>query len=236
MGLVLLGLLAAGSAGAAMLRYRDASAEPALPPTSSTPVAVPSATPSVTASAPVAVGPTQPAIPAVATVVVIGDSHSVGEPSENWVGPVTAGLGWGEVTNLSSPGRGFVQPPRNCSFDVCATLQGSVPLIAGYAPDVVVTFAGAADGDQSLEAAAEQYFADLREALPDATLVAVLPVTGKDEVPDWLTRNRLAITAAVEGVGGRVVDVGQPGLGDGNTLSAETQAQIAGGIVERLSA
>ena len=41
------------------------------------------------------------------SVVVMGDSHSVGDPSVTWVGAASAQLGWGPVVNLSAPGRGF---------------------------------------------------------------------------------------------------------------------------------
>ncbi len=251
-GLLLLGLVALGLSAASVLRFRTAErAEvtavpaPVVASASSSPVAVSSSPePSTTSPGPSATSPSPSATetdddeddPAAGgpSVVVIGDSFSVGEDS--WVTAVSDELGWGEVTNLSSPGRGYITSPRSCDLEVCDDFGGTVELIASSTPDIVVTFGGTADGDYSITDAAMTYFEDLRAALPDAELVAVTPVTGEDEAEYWLTLHRQAITAAVEAVDGTVVNVGQPGLGDGSELSAETQAVIAETIVDQLSA
>jgi len=165
------------------------------------------------------------------TVLVIGDSYSVGDPSATWIGAVAEALGWGQVTNVSSPGRGFVTAPDACEFTPCATFIGSIGLIAENAPDIVVTFGGEADGDYSLAGPADEYFQALRQVLPSAEFLAISPVTGGDSAPIWLSMHRETIAAAVEGVDGQFVDVGQPGIDDGDSLSASAHAEIAQRVI-----
>ncbi len=242
-GLVLLGLLAAVLSVAALLQNRGSVvAEPAptvssgpttpvlesgspAPQPSVSPTVEPS--PSVTASEPARVLP---------RVVVIGDSHSVGDPASTWVGSASQRLGWGEVVNLSSPGRGYVTTPRSCDFTPCVNFERSIPLIVQAKPDIVVTFGGTADGDYNLKEPAASYFKALRKALPDAQIVAISPVTSGDTAQYWLTLHKRNIAAAVEAVGGKLVDVGQPGVGDGKKLSAKAQAEIADQVVAQLGA
>lgn len=131
--------------------------------------------------------------------------------------------------------RGYINNPRDCSFDVCANLPGSVALIADESPDLVVTFAGTADGDYSLVGPAADYFTTLRDALPDASLVAMSPVTTGDDAPYWLTLHKGAITSAVENVDGIVVDLGQPAIGDGDSLSSDSHAEIAAIVTDALA-
>ncbi|MHA6512276.1 hypothetical protein [Tessaracoccus sp. Z1128] len=108
------------------------------------------------------------------------------------------------------------------------------PAIAEAEPDVVVTFGGTSDGDYSLADPATKYFDALRQALPDAELVAISPVTTEGSVPYFLTLHGRTIRAAVEAVDGTFVNVGQPGAGDGETLSGEAQAEIAQKVVDQL--
>lgn len=241
-GLIVLGLLAVVLSALALTRFRQVEAAPAPSPSasaaptdsaqpsptmaSSPSAAVVSPSPSVTASS--------SATPSGPSVVVVGDSFSFGEPSETWVGPAAEDLGWGAVTNLSSPGRGFLEAPVSCDFAPCATFAGTIPAISAAQPDIVVTFGGTADGDYSLADPAAEYFAALREALPDAELVAISPVTGEDPAPYYLTMHSGTIRSGVEAVDGTFVDVGQPGAGDGEVLSPEAHAEIAAQVVGRL--
>ena len=169
------------------------------------------------------------------TVVIVGDSSSVGAPAQTWVGPAAEKLGWTNMVNLSSPGRGYIAAPRSCEFTPCANFVGTLPLVKEVQPDVVVTFGGTADGDFSLKAPAASYFQALRAAFPDAELVAISPVTTDAQAPYWLTLHSQTIRAGVQGVGGTFVDVGQPGLGNGGTLSPEAHAAIAQKIIDRLT-
>ena len=166
--------------------------------------------------------------------MVVGDSFSLGEPADTWVGTAAEALGWGLVTNLSSAGRGYITAPRSCDFDPCDTFAGTISAIAAVQPDIVVTFGGTADGDYSLADPAAEYFAALREALPEAELVALSPVTTEDPAPYFLTLHSRTIRAGVEAVDGTFVDLGQPGAGDGDTLSGEAHADIAAQVVSQL--
>lgn len=256
-GLVVLAVLAVALSAAALLSTRTVPAEPApsgapLAPDSSseTPSADPTPSPTPepssepTSEAPEeepttsdtpSSEPTEPESPATSgnTVVVIGDSFSLGDDA--WVSTAAEELGWGDVVNLASPGRGYLTAPRSCDFEPCARFGGSVDLIAEGQPELVVTFGGTADGDYALDDAPSDYFAALREALPDAELVAINPVTGDSPAPYWLTLHAQNIRAAVEAVDGTFINVGQPGAGDGDTLTAETQNEIARAVVEALS-
>lgn len=239
-GLVLLGIVTVLLSLAALNRFGTVDAAPAMTPSaagSTSPVGTPSPSATPSAASP---SPAESSTPPAASgegpnVTVIGDSYSLPDAPGSWVGEAASALGWGEVVNLSSPGRGYLAAPRECGFDLCASLINSVALVADTAPDMVITFAGYVDGDYSLEGPAANYFEDLRTALPDAQLVAINPVTTDDEAPYWLTLHRQTISAAVEAVGGTFINVGQPGLGDGDELSAEAQAEIARQVIDALS-
>lgn len=240
LGLLLLGLVALGVSVAAILQFRPDPSQTARPapvaiqtpasPTASSPanLGTPSATPVVT---PTQTVPTEEP----PRVVVIGDSHSLADRPGTWVGAAAEELGWGKVDNLSSPGRGYVVKPRSCDFEPCDNFVGSVSTIVKKSPDIVVSFGGTADGDRSIEQGANDYFKALRKALPEAQLVAINPVTSNAVVPERMAEHSRLIKRAVESVDGVFIDVGQPGVGDGQSLSKKTQAKIAGIVVQELS-
>lgn len=167
-------------------------------------------------------------------VVIVGDSNSMGDDGATWVGTAANQLGWDPVHNLSAPGRGYVTEPRSCDDSPCAPFVGTVDAIAQLEPEVVVTFGGVADGDVPITEAAAQYYTNLREALPDAHIVAVAPIYSADALPDWAPLHYESIRVAVESVGGTFVDAGQPALGDGEMMSAESHAELAQTIVGAL--
>ena len=243
-GLVVLGLVALGLSIAALRQPRTVAAVPSTGQSSTT--SVPTVSPSPEASSAQTPTPAPSTSPTSATpsptpttrltAVIVGDSFSVGEPTQSWVGPVAAKLGWTNVVNYSSPGRGYLAAPRACEFKPCANFVGTLPLVVAAQPDVVVTFGGVADGDVTIKTAAADYYRALRAALPDAQVVAISPITTDAEAPYWLrSLHAQSIKAGVEAVGGSYVDVGQPGLGNGNALSAEAQAAIAQRVNNRLS-
>ncbi len=249
-GLLVLGILAVVLSAAALLSNRTIAAEPEVTPPPA-PASSPSATPpedpaseqlsaseepsseEPTSEEPSA-APSESESPATEgnTVVVIGDSYSIGD--DTWVTTVAQKLGW-EIVNLSSPGRGYLTAPRSCDFEPCDNFGGTVDVITESEPDLVVTLGGTADGDYALGDAPGTYFEALREELPDAELVAINPVTGDSPAPYWLTLHARNISAAVEAVDGTFINVGQPGVGDGDTLSNETQDEIAQAVVDALS-
>lgn len=229
--LALLGVSTAAVSAYALVQHRPASgpAPSLLPGTSASASSSPSVAPTTTIASPTPTSPT-------GTVVVIGDTYSLDAP-EAWVAQVTSELAWTDVVNLSAAGRGFTREPRTClELDPCTTFGGSVDLIVSYSPAVVVTFGGSADGNTDITDATVDYFTDLRAALPDAHLIAINPLTTRNEAPSWLTDSQEAIASATTDVDGHLVDVGQPGLGDGDALSAEAHAIIARAVVAELSA
>lgn len=191
-------------------------------------------TPSQTENTETAELPTDPEESSEPTVVVVGDAHSLGDPASIWLGPVSEQIGWGSVVNLSAPGRGYIATPRECENSPCAPFAGTVDAIAELEPDIVVTFGGVADGDVPLTAPATEYFSNLREALPDAQLVAISPVYSAETVPDWGPLHSASIRAGVEEAGGTFIDAGQPALGDGDVMSAESHAELAQTVVDNL--
>ncbi len=246
-GLVVLAVLAIALSVAALMQHRpdaggseQVTAVPQDPITTASPEETPDpADPAPTTTEVSTNGPTAesspPEVSSGLTVLVIGDSSSVGDDSEIWLGEVAAELDWDEAINLSSPGRGFIAQPRACDFDPCAPFGGSIPAIVDAEPDLVITFGGTADGDYGIGDLAASYFDRLRDALPAAELVAISPVTTEETAPFWLSMHNGTIGAAVEAVDGTFIDVGQPGLGDGDELSDEAHAEIAEIVTEELS-
>ncbi len=169
------------------------------------------------------------------SVVILGDMHSSAGAPNLWTQRVAEELGWSSVINLSDQGRGYIKAPSSCDMSVCSNFVGTIPAVVEQDPDVVVTFGGMADGDQDLSAAAQEYYSALRAALPDAELIAVSPVTSEEQAPYFLSMHDKTIRAGVESVGGTFIDVGRPGVGDGEQLSPESQDEIAQAIIEELS-
>ncbi|NLE96912.1 MAG: SGNH/GDSL hydrolase family protein [Propionibacterium sp.] len=248
-GLVILGVVAVVLSLLALRSTSGVEAEPAPPPPLDTQAPAPAETdteapveeptseapePAPTETESTEPEPTESEPPAGdgPTVVVIGDSHSIGD--DTWVDIAADELGWGDVVNLSSPGRGYLAAPRSCDFEPCANFGGSVDAIAEAAPDLVITFGGFNDGDYSIADPAASYFATLRDALPDAELVGIAPVTSTDEAAYWLTLHARSINAALGSVDGVFVDPGQPGVGDGDVIGAEAQAVVAAAVIDAL--
>lgn len=167
-------------------------------------------------------------------VAVVGDSNSIGDPVDTWLGPVSDQLGWENVANLSAPGRGYITTPRACDASPCAPFSGTVEAVAENNPDIVIIFGGVADGDVPITETAAETFADLRSALPEAEIIAISPVYSEETVPNWAPLHAASIQAGVEAAGGTYIDVGQPALGDGGTMTADAHAEIARIVIEAL--
>lgn len=234
-GLGLLGLLAAGLSIAAFASGRSASSGEATGQStfdfsSETETAETIESPEETQD----VEPVETADNGELITVIAGDSNSLGEAEDTWLQTTAEELGWGSVVNLSAPGRGYSATPRECADSPCAPFPGMVQEIAELEPDVVVTFGGVADGDVPLTTVAAQYFSELREALPDAQIIAISPVYSGAAVPNWAPLHRESIRAGVEAADGTFVDVGQPSLGDGDGMSADAHAELAQTVIDNL--
>lgn len=252
-GLILLVVITVALSGAALVRHRPVTATPANPGssaggrvTSTAPSSVPAGSSAAPSSASAAASSTSsaaqssrsPAAPSTnatggPTVVILGDANSIGDAT--WVSAAAQELGWGNVVNLSSAGRGYLAVPGQCDFAPCTRFIGTIPVVVKSQPDVVVTFGGVADGDFSITAPAANYYRALRTALPNAKIVAISPVTTESTAPFWLTLHSRSIRDGVEAVGGTFVDVGQPALGSGKTLSEQAHSAIAAQVIKRLS-
>ena len=240
-GLVVLTVAAAGLSVAALTQERgvqSAEAQPN-PPVLATLTASPSPLKSATQSefspSPKSTVGDINAPESGRTVVIIGDGYSAHDAPNAWMESVSAELGWSSVTNLSAQGRGYIQEPSFCNVSQCANFEGTIPAVVEQDPDVVVTFGGTADGDQDLSDAAGAYFTALRAALPETELIAVSPITSEDEEPYFLRLHDQTIRAGVEAAGGTFIDVGRPGVGDGEDLSASSQQEVARTIIAELS-
>lgn len=238
--LTLLALVAAGLSVAALLQNQTTTAVEVSPSTaaSATPTSSPTMQETVTQSAPSetvesTLVDSQPP-PSGSIAVILGDRHSTTDIPNLWTQSVSEELGWSSVINLSSLGRGYIQEPLFCNTSQCSNFEGTIPAVVEQDPDVVVTFGGMADGDQDLSDAAAEYFTALREALPEAELIAISPVTSEDEAPYFLRLHDKTIRAGVEAVGGRFIDVGRPGVGDGDQLSPAAQDEVAQAIIAEL--
>lgn len=238
--LVVLGLIAVGLSLAAVIRHRPVTAVVGATQSPAGSSTAPAAPPSDAPGASQPPTSSSPATPAktptgTLTVVILGDSFSVGENNQTWVGAAAAELGWGKVVNLSSAGRGYLATPGQCNFTPCATFRGTIPAVVEAKPDVVITFGGTADGDFSLEQPAATYYRELRSALPGADIVAISPITTDAKAPYWLTLHAKSIRTGVTAVGGTFVDIGQPALGGSEPPSAQAHAAIAQKVIDRLS-
>lgn len=239
--LVLLGLAAAGLSVLALTQHSSTIPVKAAPSTSPTDTSTsqseptePVPTSQLSPSPQSSVGDDAPVKSGI-SVVILGDSHSSSDAPGVWVEKVAEELGWGTVDNYSSQGRGYTARPSTCDISVCSNFIGTIPAVVEKEPDVLVTLGGTADGDQDLSDVAAEYYAALREALPDVKLIAVSPVTSEDEAPYFLRLHSQTIRAGVEAVGGAFVDVGQPGIGDGDQLSEAAQDAVAQAIIAELS-
>lgn len=169
-----------------------------------------------------------------ALVAVVGDSNSIGDPVDTWLGPVRDQLGWQSLTNLSAPGRGYITAPRSCENSPCTPFSGTVEAVAEINPDIVIVFGGVADGDVPITEIAAQTFTDMRSALPEAEIIAISPVYSDETVPNWAPLHAASIQAGVEAAGGTYIDVGQPALGDGETMNADAHEEVARIVIEKL--
>lgn len=236
-GLVILAIVALGLSAAALMRFSPTEPTTAEPPP---PQNSPAATPTSETTGPTATNSPNPRRSPTAptengpTVVILGDSHSHGDPEQTWVGEVSEQLGWGTVENMSAPGRGYLAAPRECDTEPCTRFIGTVEAIAEQNPDLVIVFGGAADGDLDIGPASLEFFQELREALPEAALVGISPVSTESPTPYWLTLHTNSIEIAVSTVNGEFIDVGQPGEGDGESLSSRARDEISATIVDAL--
>ncbi|MFF9562800.1 SGNH/GDSL hydrolase family protein [Leifsonia sp. NPDC014704] len=148
--------------------------------------------------------------PAPVTAVAIGDSIAIGNgvPAEDaWPLLVADRLGW-TLTDFGESAAGFTVKGLNThTFDdqVSATIR--------LRPDVVIVAATRNDlfaSTASLRTAATAALERLRSALPEARIIGVGAIWGSDAAPAQVALISSTVKAAVLGVGGSWIEVGQP--------------------------
>ncbi|MDD7930054.1 SGNH/GDSL hydrolase family protein [Microbacterium thalli] len=151
-------------------------------------------------------------------VAFLGDSYTFGtgrsEGSENrWTTIVSNALAWDEE-RFAVGGTGYVQGD---------SYTNRVGLVIAAAPDVVIVSGGRNDwrvADQ-VEAAATTVFSQLRDALPEATIIATNPWWDDDPAPAEMTFVSEAVRSAADATGIAFVDIGQPLEGHPEYLSED---------------
>lgn len=154
--------------------------------------------------------------------VFIGDSYSagVGASSEQkrFVNRVAYAEGW-TLVNLANGGTGYAVSAElaGCGKTYCPPYKGVLPKLQALKPDIVVVSGGRNDvgaSDAAIDRAVDEFFPALRAAAPDAKIYATSPLWDDSPAPERLTRLGPVIRAAVDEVGGRYLDIGQPLLGE----------------------
>ncbi len=151
-------------------------------------------------------------VPTGARVVVIGDSITIGHglrPDQAWP-ELLATRDHLRLTDLGCDGAGVLaEGDDQCS----ATYEELAEQAAALHPAVVVLQASSNDlgqDDYELDGATEQLVAAVHRLLPRARVVGLSAVWDQDAPPAQLATISTALHAAVTGVGGSWLDLGQP--------------------------
>jgi lysophospholipase L1-like esterase len=153
---------------------------------------------------------------AAKTVAFMGDSYTAGSgttsTSMRWTTRLSAAEGWTEV-NLGRGGSGYLITNTTAEGVVRPNYQTMLAEAVKAKPDVVFVTGGGNDLGLPIEnvlPAVADFYPSLRKALPDAVIVAVNPLWGPTPQPRNLPALTDAVKAAVAGVGGTYLDIGQP--------------------------
>jgi acyl-CoA thioesterase-1 len=184
---------------------------------------------------------TSPAGTAQTAVTVVGDSITAGQglsPDAAW--PVLLGQDMHvDVTDLGCSAAGFVAVGNG---EQCATdYDGLVAYTAATAPDVVLVQASSNDLGQdegSVRSAIDDMVTDVHHAVPHARIVGLSAVWAEQDPPAQLAAMDTDLAAAVHGVHGTFVDVGQPFHGHPELMQSDDVHPTADGqrVLERATA
>ncbi len=164
-------------------------------------------------------------------VLFVGDSvmKAYGlDISQSWPVLLAQSNNWA-VTNLASNGSGYVTigEGNNSFLDV-------VHNAAAETPDVVVLEGSSNDfgvDNDVLSAATTETFAAVRQEFPNAEIIGLSTIWGAEAIPDQLADADAQVQAAVEAVGGRYIDIGQPFQGDYSLMQGDDVHPTAAGQV-----
>lgn len=145
--------------------------------------------------------------------VFIGDSYTAGAGGDGvrWTTGVAAEQEWIEV-NLGRGGTRYVATsgPEGCGLDYCPSYPEMISDAAEREPEIVVVSGGRNDATQQDADAIRTTFESLRDALPNARIIAVSPMWDHTPYPEQLVEMGDAIRTAVQAVGGEYLEIGSP--------------------------
>ncbi len=184
--------------------------------------------------------------------VFIGDSYTVGAGTSlsgtGFPAMLGAMRGW-EVVNLGISGTGYATDRDEswCPPAGCLDYAGVIPDAVAHDPDVVVVSGGRNDLSRNtideLEPAVADFYAQLREALPNARIVVTSPIWDDPPPPRALLELSDVVEREATRVGAEYLDLGDPLEGrpdliapDGLHPNEEGLRLIAERIDELLSA
>lgn len=167
-----------------------------------------------------------------ARVVVLGDRYS---QDPGWVQILSEEHGW-ETLNLSEDGMGYMATPAQFSNAPCTPFRGQVDRVAEFDPEIVILAGGEADGDYALAEFAEPTVSQLQDALPEARIVILTPMSAESPWPYWLMMHIQSLRATAVGTGVEYLDassiVGVASAYEQGALTPEAQSALATLVAE----
>ena len=145
--------------------------------------------------------------------VFIGDSYAQG--SGKWPGMVAKAQRW-EMVNLARGGTGYTSQltgqtaQKGCGLDECPSFVEMADVAIKRKPDVVVVAGGRNDGGANIVDATHALFRKVRDALPEARIIAIQPMWDATSYPGFLVGYGRVIRKEVEAVNGDYVKIGSP--------------------------
>ena len=156
------------------------------------------------------------AIATARRTVFIGDSYSQGtgasDKSKRWTSLVSKAQDWHEV-NLALGGTGYLNTSTSgCGKPFCPNYVAMVQEAVGTNPGRVVVSGGQNDFSlnfSAVEPMINKTYADLRAALPNATIIAVGPSTIGDVTPR-IAQFDAAVQRAASSIGAQYISLIDP--------------------------
>lgn len=155
-------------------------------------------------------------------VVVIGDSITRGRGVHAWQAwPSLLSVRGARITDVSCDGAGVLaEGDGECT----STYEGLVGEAVALRPAVVVVQASSNDlgqDDGELSGGTDQLIAELHRELPAARVVGLSAVWDQSAPPPQLAVISADLRSAVQSVGGRFVDIGQPLRGHARWMQSD---------------
>lgn len=172
------------------------------------------------------------AIHAYPSVVAIGDSIMKGHglnADEAWPALMAQQNGW-RLDNLACDGAGFLAIGDDA--DCGETFAGLVARAVALHPRTIVIEGSSNDvgkSDRDLKSETIKQLAQLRAALPDVQIIGLSTVWNDTAVPAQLADIDQQVRTAVEKVGGRFLEIGQPLSGHTEWMQSDDVHPTAAG-------